>query len=128
MDSDDSDVPGGTEEERTAGREGQGERRIFHGWWIVAAATLASTIQTAVFNGGAQTLVLPIVREFQTSRAAVSVAFSLRRLEGGLTGPVEGYLIHWFGPRRYMMVGWVIFGFGFVAVGLSQYQGLINFV
>jgi MFS family permease len=64
--------------------------------------------------------VLPLVREFNTTRAAVSVAFSLRRLEGGLTGPLEGYLIHWFGPRRYMMFGWVVFGLGFIAVSLSQ--------
>ena len=120
LDGDASDEPGETEEDRTAANEGRGEPRIFYGWWVVAAATLASTLQTAVFNGGAQTLVLPIVREFQASRAAVSVAFSLRRLEGGLTGPVEGYLIHWFDPRRYMMVGWVVFGLGFITVGLSQ--------
>ena len=100
---------------------GPGARpRVFYGWWVVAAATLASTLQTAVFNAGAQTLVLPLVREFGATRAAVSVAFSLRRLEGGLTGPLEGYLIHWFGPRRYMMVGWLLFGLGFVGVGLSQ--------
>jgi MFS family permease len=73
-----------------------------------------------VFNVGAQTLVLPLIREFNTTRTAVSVAFSLRRLEGGLTGPIEGYLIHWIGPRRYMVAGWVVFGLGLVAVGLVQ--------
>ena len=94
--------------------------RIFHGWWIVAAATVAQTIQSAIFNIGAQALVLPLIREFDATRTAVSVAFSLRRLEGGLTGPLEGYLIHWIGPRKYMMVGWVIFGVGFILCGLSQ--------
>ena len=93
---------------------------IFHGWWIVGVSTLASTIQSAVFNVGAQTLVLPIIREFDTTRTAVSVAFSLRRLEGGLTGPLEGYLIHWMGPRPYMVTGWIIFGLGFIALGLCQ--------
>ncbi len=100
-------------------RNGRGGK-IFYGWWILAAATLAGTLQTAVFNAGAQTLVLPLVREFNTTRAAISIAFSLRRLEGGLTGPLEGFMIHWFGPRRYMMVGWVLFGVGFIGVGLSQ--------
>jgi MFS family permease len=94
--------------------------RLFYGWFIVAAATLASTIQSSVFNVGAQTLVLPLTREFNASRTAVSIAFSLRRLEGGLTGPIEGYLIHWLGPRRYMVGGWVIFGVGFIATGFSQ--------
>ena len=103
---------------------------MFYGWWIVAAGTVAMALQTAVFTAGAQTLVLPLIREFNTTRAAVSVAFSLRQLEGGLTGPLEGYMIHWFGPQRYMMVGWVIFGIGFVAVGLSQniYQFYVAFL
>ena len=95
-------------------------RRVFYGWWIVAAATVASTVQATVFNVGAQALVLPLIREFNTTRTAVSVAFSLRRLEGGLTGPIEGFLIHWVGPRRYMILGWVVFGVGLGAIGLCQ--------
>ncbi|MEE2656578.1 MAG: MFS transporter [Chloroflexota bacterium] len=104
--------------------------RVFYGWFIVAAATLASTIQSSVFNVGAQTLVLPLVREFNATRTAVSIAFSLRRLEGGLTGPIEGYLIHWIGPRRYMVGGWVIFGLGLIATGFCQnmYQFYLAFL
>ena len=109
-------------EEDPPPRKSQGEYRsgIFYGWCIVAVSTLASTIQSAFFNIGAQALVLPIIREFETTRTAVSVAFSLRRLEGGLTGPLEGYLIHWMGPRPYMVTGWIIFGLGFIAIGLCQ--------
>ena len=81
---------------------------------------MVSTIQSAVFNTGAQALFLPMQREFGATRTAITVAFSLRRLEGGITGPLEGYLIHWIGPRRYMMVGWVIFGAGFVLLSFSE--------
>ncbi|SVC83052.1 uncharacterized protein METZ01_LOCUS335906, partial [marine metagenome] len=106
------------------------QHRVFYGWFIVAAATLASTIQSSVFNVGAQTLVLPLVREFNATRTAVSIAFSLRRLEGGLTGPIEGYLIHWIGPRRYMVGGWVIFGLGLITTGICQnmYQFYLAFL
>ena len=106
------------------------KRRIYYGWWIVAAATLVSTVQSTVFNVGAQTLVLPLQREFNTTKTAISLAFSFRQLEGGLTGPLEGYLIHWIGARRYMMGGWVIFGLGFIAVGFSQniYQFYVAFL
>jgi MFS family permease len=93
---------------------------MFYGWWIVGAATLAGTVQSALFNIGAAALFLPVAREFGTTRAVVAGAFAFSRLEGGLTGPIEGYLIHWVGPRRYMMVGWVIFGLGLVGIGLSQ--------
>ena len=95
-------------------------RRIFYGWWIVGAAFLAQTVQATVFSVGAATLFLPIAREFGTTRTVISGVFAASRLEGGLTGPLEGFLIHWIGARRYMMVGWVIFGTGIIAVGLSQ--------
>ena len=81
---------------------------------------MASAIQSAVFNVGAQALVLPLERDLAASRTAITGAFSLSRLEGGVTGPIEGYLIHWIGPRRYMMGGWVIFGVGFILLGMSQ--------
>ncbi len=93
---------------------------MFYGWWIVAAATTAGAIQSAVYNVGAQALVLPLERDLSATRTQITGAFSLSRLEGGVTGPIEGYLIHWVGPRPYMMVGWVLFGLGFVFLGLSQ--------
>lgn len=130
----DSDPPGETQPNKKLGPLDQPavqvQRGVFYGWFIVAAATLASTIQSSVFNVGAQTLVLPLVREFNATRTAVSVAFSLRRLEGGLTGPIEGYLIHWIGPRRYMVGGWVIFGLGLIATGICQnmYQFYLAFL
>ena len=95
-------------------------RRIFYGWRIVGAAFLAQTIQAAVFNVGAATLFLPVAREFGTTRTVISGVFAASRLEGGITGPIEGFLIHWVGAQRYMMVGWVIFGAGVAAIGLSQ--------
>ena len=94
--------------------------RVFYGWWIVAAATTAGAIQSAVYNVGAQALVLPLERDLSATRTQITGAFSLSRLEGGVTGPIEGYLIHWIGPRPYMMVGWVFFGLGFVLLGFSQ--------
>ena len=93
---------------------------IFYGWWIVGASTLSGTIQSLFFTVGSAALFLPIAREFQTTRTVVSGAFAFSRLEGGLTGPIEGYLVHWVGPRRYIMVGWIIFGLGLVGIGLSQ--------
>ena len=95
-------------------------RGIFYGWVIVGAGTLIGTLQSVVFNLGAAALFLPVAREFATTRTVVSGAFAVSRLEGGIVGPVEGYLIHWVGPRRYMMIGAVIFGLGLVGIGLSQ--------
>ena len=73
-----------------------------------------------MFNVGAQALVLPLERDLAATRTAITGAFSLSRLEGGVTGPIEGYLIHWIGPRRYMMGGWVFFGAGFMLLSMAS--------
>jgi MFS family permease len=94
--------------------------RTFYGWRIVGAAFFAQILQTAIFNVGAATLFLPIAREFGATRTVISGVFAVSRLEGGVTGPLEGYLIHWVGARRYMIIGWIIFGIGIFSIGLSQ--------
>ncbi|MBI4311055.1 MAG: MFS transporter [Chloroflexi bacterium] len=89
-------------------------RKVFYGWWIVASGVMAGILRNGSFGMGAGAFFLPIAREFNTTRAAVSWAFSLIRIEGGLTGPIEGYLVDKFGPRRVMLVGWIVFGLGFI--------------
>ena len=95
-------------------------RQIFFGWWIVAAGTVTSILHTVVYNLGASTIFLPVANEFGTSRTVISGAFALSRLEGGLAGPIEGFLIHWIGPRKYIFVGWIIFGLGLIGIGFSS--------
>jgi len=63
---------------------------------------------------------LPIQGELNTSRAALSAAFSLSQLEAGLTGPLNGYLIDRLGPRRIMTIGYLLFGAGFIFMSLVQ--------
>ncbi|MEE8442475.1 MAG: MFS transporter [Dehalococcoidia bacterium] len=74
---------------------------------------------------GAGAFFLPIAREFGTTRGALSWAYAAIRLEGGLTGPIEGFLIDKFGPRRVMLVGWFVFGLGFIL--LSEVRSLPQF-
>ena len=52
-------------------------------------------------------------KEFGWSRTALSGAFSLARVEDGLLGPIEGWLLDRFGPRAVMRAGFVLFGSGF---------------
>ncbi len=55
--------------------------------------------------------------EFGWSRTALSGVVSLSRLEGGLMGPVEGFLIDKFGPRKMMLIGVPLMGLGFILLG-----------
>lgn len=99
--------------------------RIFYGWWIVAAGTFTQFLTGGLYYYGFSTLVLPLEQEFGWSRAAVSGVVSLSRLEGGLTGPVGGYLVDRYGPRLVVLISVILMGLGFIA--LSQVQSLIVF-
>ena len=53
-------------------------------------------------------------RAFGWNRNQLSLALSFTRVEGGILGPLEGYLIDRFGTRRMILVGMVILGFGWL--------------
>ncbi len=94
-------------------------RRIFYGWYIAGAGLTGQTIQAIFYSLGAAALFLPVSRDFAVDRVVVAGVFAAAQFEGGLTGPIEGFLIHWFGPRRYMLAGWLLFGLGLIGIGLS---------
>lgn len=60
----------------------------------------------------------PMIAEFGWSRTAMSGVSSLSRLEGGLEGPIAGWLIDKFGSRRILLIGVAIVGIGFIALWL----------
>ena len=57
---------------------------------------------------------VPLANSLGTSRGSLSLAFSFTRLESGLLGPLEGWLIDKFGPRRMMYIGFSILGGSFL--------------
>ncbi len=69
--------------------------------------------------------VLPLQREFGWSRSLISGAFSMAQAEGGLLGPVQGWLIDKFGPRALMRVGITMYGVGFIL--FSKVDGVVTF-
>lgn len=88
--------------------------RIFFGWWIVAAGSVSSALLSATRSYGAGLFLVPLITEFGWSRAEVSAAFSLGRLEGGILGPAAGVMVDKFGPRTMMLVGVPITAVGFL--------------
>ena len=51
---------------------------------------------------------------FGWTRTQLSLAFAFTRIEGGILGPIEGYLTDRFGTRRLVMIGMTIMGFGWI--------------
>ena len=79
---------------------------------------LSSLNKTAV-NKGFPVFVAPVRDGFGASNAAVSLIFSLARAESGPTGPMAGWFIDRFGPRRALFVGALMSGGGFLALGYT---------
>jgi len=52
--------------------------------------------------------------EFGWSKTLFSFAFSVTRVESGILGPLQGWLIDTLGPRKMMRVGLVMLGVGFL--------------
>ena len=64
--------------------------------------------------------------EFGWSRTVFSLAFSMARVETGFLGPVEGWMIDRWGPRRIMQIGVVMLGIGMLL--FSQIQSPAMFI
>ena len=92
-------------------------KRVFYGWYIVAASVGLNFYLSVVFFQGFQVFFLPIASEFGWSRALTSGAFSLRQLESGLLAPVIGFLVDRWGPRIVILLGVIVGAAGLVMLG-----------
>ncbi len=98
---------------------------IFFGWYIVAGGFVLNAILGGLMFHAFGLYVVEFVEEFGWSRTALSIAFSIQMVEAGLLGPIQGFVLDKFGPRRIMLVGITIFGIGFFM--LSQINTLTEF-
>lgn len=85
-------------------------------WWIVILGCITHATNTGFAYFGLSAFFPSFEKEFGWSRTAISGAFSLARIESGLLGPIEGYFVDRFGPRRMMYVGIFMCCAGFVAL------------
>ena len=103
----------------------KGIRGVFYGWWLAGVAALVMVIGTVPVFSAMPAWFVVLERNFGWSRAELSLAFSLTRVEGTVMGPVAGYLIDKLGPRRMVLIGLPILGAGFLL--FSQMQTLWQF-
>src|SRR5712692_867618 len=90
---------------------------LFYGWWMVwLGGFLSSLIKTGI-NKGFPVFVAPVREGFGASNAAVAFIFSLARAQSGPTGLLAGWCIDRCGPRRAVLVGALLSGGGFLALG-----------
>ena len=88
-------------------------QRTFWGWWIILAGGFINAVAIGIFYQGVTVFFLPLMRELALTSAQVSLIFGASRLEGGLEGPLVGYLINRVGPRRMIVFGTTMTGIGY---------------
>ncbi|MBF0276488.1 MAG: MFS transporter [SAR324 cluster bacterium] len=99
--------------------------KIFYGWWIVASAFGIQWLGGVLWvqSYGAYTVLLH--QDFGWSMTILSGAFALTRVESGILGPLQGWMVDRFGPRIILTIGLAFFGLGFIM--FSQIDSILTF-
>ena len=95
-------------------------QKVFYGWWIVAINAWADSLKHGTFNRGFSNYVNPLSRELGVGVGVFSLAEALGRMEGGLQGPLLGWMNDKFGPRIIMVLGSTASGVGFILLSLTD--------
>ena len=88
--------------------------KVFYGWWIVLSASGIQWLAAVLWMQSYGAYVVLLQEEFGWSKTLLAGAFALTRLESGLLGPLQGWLVDRFGPRIILVIGTSIFGIGFM--------------
>ena len=100
-------------------------KRPFYGWWMVGAAIVLQAMPAGLLQQAFGSYVVLLERDFGWSRTVLSGAFSVVRVEEGLLGPLQGWMIDRFGPRVVMRAGTIIFAAGFFL--FAQIDSVLGF-
>ncbi len=100
-------------------------RGIFYGWWLVAVSGVVTVLTNVPMSQATTVWVLALKSQFPWSATQMGIAMTLARVEGGVLGPIEGYLSDRIGTRRMVFFGLSIGGVGFLL--FSQVQNLWMF-
>ena len=90
------------------------KKKIFYGWWIVAATNLICMIGFGTWLYCFGVFFKPMMNEFAWTRAQTALAYSFRGIQGGFSAPVVGWAVDKYGPRIVVFCGGAVAGLGFV--------------
>ena len=79
--------------------------RIFYGWWIVIAGVLINMMMGGLVMHAFGFYASALKDEFLWTASTFSFALALTRVESGVLGPIQGWMIDRFGPRAMMRLG-----------------------
>jgi MFS family permease len=90
--------------------------RRFHYAWVIVAVTLLTLMAAQAVRAAPGIIIVPLEQEFGWDRAAISLAVGVSLLTFGIGGPLGGWLLERFGPRRLLLGGILLIGAGLLAL------------
>ena len=94
--------------------------RVFYGWWMVLAAAGIQLLSGLLLMHSFGAYAVEMQRHFGWSKTLVAGAFALTRVESGLLGPLQGWLVDRFGPRLILRIGLAAFAGGFLLFAFAD--------
>ena len=92
----------------------RGGSGVFYGWWLVILTGVIMVIATVPLFHAMAVWAVALERHFGWTRAQLGLALTLTRVESGLIGPLEGYLVDRVGTRRMVLIGLVVLGGAYI--------------
>lgn len=89
-------------------------RGVFYGWWLVPISGIVHMTTSVPLFHAMGLWFVALESSFGWNRTQLSLAFAFTRIEGGILGPIEGYLVDKLGVRRMVFIGLSILGVGFL--------------
>jgi MFS family permease len=111
--------------------------KFFYGWWVVIVAGVGLCLGYApIIVYSFSVFIKPLSQEFHSSRASISLAFTLANLLQGVSCPLTGRLADRFGARNVILLSSVLFALLLVSSHLLSAKlwnfyllfGLLGFV
>lgn len=100
-------------------------KRIFYGWWMVAAGGAMQFLQSCLLLQAFGAYVAVLRDDRGWSKTELAGAAALHQVEAAILGPALGWIIDRFGPQGVIRVGVIVSGIGFML--LSRIDTLLGF-
>lgn len=95
------------------------KKEIYWGWWIVLAIMVTLTLAYGSRNAFSVFL-KPLSQQFQWTRGATSLAFTINLWVYALTAPIFGLLLDKYGPKPLMLFGAVLTAISYYLVSTAD--------
>jgi len=93
---------------------------VFYGWLIVAIAFFVMYLGSLFWIQSYGAYAVVFNREFGWSMTLLSGAYVLTRVESGLLGPFQGWMVDRYGPRIIISIGLLMHGIGLLCLTLVE--------